>query len=132
MKVFLDANIILDMIDLDRGHADQTKQHLKSYIRNGDLLYTSCDIFTTVFYVASKKVEHQQLLDTLEKILDFVAIIPIDINTISQAIQISKTTNHKDLEDILQYVCAREYGCERIITNDQKFYSPDIEIECCS
>ena len=43
--------------------------------------------------------------------------------------QISKTKNQKDLEDILQYTCAKDNNCNLIVTNDKKFYSPDIEIE---
>ena len=131
MKIFLDANIILDMIDLDRGNAEKTREHLKTYIYNADELYTSCDIFTTVYYVASRKIEYQQLLDTLEKLLRFIAILPIDIDTITRAMHIGKTTHHKDLEDILQYLCARDHGCTRIITNDKSFYSPDIDVEGC-
>ena len=42
---------------------------------------------------------------------------------------ISKTTNQKDLEDILQYSCAKENNCNLIVTNDKKFYSPDIELQ---
>ena len=46
MKIFLDANIILDLIDLDRNNYQKTKERLAIYITNSDELYTSCDIFT--------------------------------------------------------------------------------------
>ncbi len=129
MKIFLDANIILDLIDLDRNNYQKTKERLAIYITNSDELCTSCDIFTTIYYVASKKIEHQKLLTELEKLLTFIEILPIDINTITKAMQISKTKDLKDLEDILQYTCAKENNCNLIVTNDKKFYSPDIEIE---
>ena len=129
MKIFLDANIILDLIDLDRNNYQKSKKRTALYITNGDELYTSCDIFTTIYYVASKKIEHQKLLEELEKILTFVEILPIDINTITKAMQISKTTKQKDLEDILQYTCAKDNNCQLIVTNDKNFYSPDIDLE---
>lgn len=129
MKIFLDANIILNLIDLDRNSYQKTKERLAVYIKNGSELYTSCDIFTTIYYVASKKIEHQTLLNELEKLLTFIEILPIDINTITKAMQISKQSRHKDLEDILQYTCAKENNCNLIVTNDKKFYSPDIKKE---
>ena len=119
----------MPLIDLDRNNYQKTKERLAIYIKNSNELYTSCDIFTTIYYVASKKIEHQKLLAELEKLLTFIEILPIDINTITKAMQISKTTNQKDLEDILQYTCAKDNNCNLIVTNDKKFYSPDIEIK---
>ncbi len=132
MKIFLDANIILDLIDLDRNNQQKTREYLKNHLINSDELYTSCDIFTTIYYVASKKIEHKQLLEELEKLLTFIEILPIDINTITKAMKISKSTNQKDLEDILQYTCAKDSDCKLIVTNDKKFYSPEITLESIS
>jgi predicted nucleic acid-binding protein len=36
--------------------------------------------------------------------------------------------NSLDLEDILQCLCAKENGCDVLITNDKKFYDCDIKI----
>lgn len=64
-KYFLDANIILDLIDSDRGNLVTTKEFIREVILKGDELCTSCDIFTTVYYVASKnyllKTSYQSL-----------------------------------------------------------------------
>jgi predicted nucleic acid-binding protein len=129
MNIFLDANIILDLIDNDRGNVYNTKSKIIEYIKNSDTLYTSCDIFTTVFYVASKRLNYLEVIQELEKILEFVEIIPIDIKTIQSAISISKEQKHKDLEDILQYECAKNRDCKIIVTNDKNFFSKDIQIE---
>ena len=129
MKIFLDANIILDLIDLDRNNFEKTKKRIAQYIIDGALLYTSCDIFTTVYYIASKKLDYQTVISELEKILTIVGIIPIDIDIINKSVSISKAKSHKDLEDILQYVCAKNCGCNLIVTNDKNFYSPNIKTE---
>ena len=34
----------------------------------------------------------------------------------------------KDLEDILQYVFAKKEECQLILSNNENFYSPDIEV----
>ncbi len=35
--------------------------------------------------------------------------------------------DNADLEDNLQYISAQHSKCELIVTNDKKFYSPNIE-----
>jgi len=132
MKIFLDANIILDLIDRDRGNFEATKKRVQSDMLEGHELYTSCDIFTTVYYVASKKIDFEVIVLELEKIVTFIQIIPIDITIISNALQIARDENHKDLEDILQYLCAKNEHCELILSNDKKFFTRDIKLECIS
>lgn len=124
----MDANIILDLIDKDRGSVEQIKVAITRHIKNGDKLFTSCDIFTTVYYVANKKLAKDALVEELEKILCFVDVLPIDMDTVKKALEIAKTTEENDLEDILQYVCALQNNCELIVTNDKSFYSGDIKL----
>ncbi|KIM13323.1 MAG: hypothetical protein KU38_01325 [Sulfurovum sp. FS08-3] len=128
-KLFLDANIILDLIDAKRDRVAITKERLTTHLANGDRLYTSCDIFTTVYYVAAKHNEFSKVIAQLEAIASFVEIIPIDANIIHEAIRVSKASEHKDLEDILQYICAKEMVCDLILSNDKGFYAPDIELQ---
>jgi predicted nucleic acid-binding protein len=61
-KYFLDANIILDLIDSDRGNITLTREFIKESIISGNELCTSCDIFTTVYYVASKKLSSKHII----------------------------------------------------------------------
>lgn len=127
MRAFLDANIILDLIDCDRNSIESTKNTIAYLVKSGYLLYTSCDIFTTVYYVASKKLASKLILDELEKIILLVNIIPIDIEIIKESINIARA-KEGDLEDILQYVCAKKEKCNLIISNDKKFYKGEIEV----
>jgi len=128
MKIFLDANIILDMIDINRGRVDKTKNFIANLIENGDVLFTSCDIFTTVYFVATKKINSLSVILELEKILEFVNIIPIDILLIQKAVEITKQNSKNDLEDVLQFVCAKFANCELIVTNDKNFYTDNIKL----
>lgn len=127
-KVFLDANIILDLIDKNRNCVEQTKRAIASMLENGDTLMTSCDIFTTVYYVAQKHVKREALLADLEKILHFIEVIAIDFSIIHRAIVLNQNALNEDFEDILQYVCAKSASCERIVTNDKGFFKNDIEV----
>lgn len=125
-KYFLDANIILDLIDSDRGNLVTTKEFIREVILNGDGLCTSCDIFTTVYYVASKKLSSQNIIAELEKLLSFIDVIAIDMDTIKEAMAMMKDGH--DFEDLLQYVCALRSRSNVIITNDKAFYRGEIEI----
>lgn len=125
-KYFLDANIILDLIDIDRGNLDRTRGFVKEAILKNDELCTSCDIFTTVYYVASKKLPSRSIIIELEKLLTFIDVIAIDIDTIKEAMNLMK--DNDDFEDLLQYVCALRSHSGVIVTNDKNFYRGEIEL----
>lgn len=125
-KYFLDANIILDLIDSDRGNIEITREFIKDAIIKGDDLCTSCDIFTTVYYVASKKLSSKKIIAELEKLLTFIDVIAINIDTIKEAM--SLMSEKDDFEDLLQYVCALRSHSNLIVTNDKNFYRGEIEL----
>lgn len=125
-KYFLDANIILDLIDSDRGNIIITREFIKESIISGNELCTSCDIFTTVYYVASKKLSSKNIIAELEKLLTFIDVIAIDIDTIKEAMGLMGDKD--DFEDILQYVCALRSRSDLIVTNDKNFYRGEIEV----
>ncbi|WP_283399551.1 hypothetical protein [Desulfurobacterium pacificum] len=37
-------------------------------------------------------------------------------------------SSFKNLEDTIQYVLAKKEKCDSILTNDKKFFSPDIKV----
>jgi predicted nucleic acid-binding protein len=125
-KYFLDANIILDLIDSDRGNIETTREFIKEAIINSHELCTSCDIFTTVYYVASKKLSSKNIIAELEKLLTFIDVIAIDIDTIKEAMALMGEKD--DFEDILQYVCALRSRSDLIVSNDKNFYRGEIEV----
>ncbi|DAB38322.1 MAG TPA: hypothetical protein CFH83_06605 [Sulfuricurvum kujiense] len=125
-KYFLDANIILDLIDSDRGNITLTREFIKESIISGNELCTSCDIFTTVYYVASKKLSSKNIIAELEKLLTFIDVIAIDIDTIKEAMGLMGDKD--DFEDMLQYVCALRSRSDLIVTNDKNFYRGEIEL----
>jgi len=125
-KYFLDANIILDLIDSDRGNIEITREFIKDAIIKGDDLCTSCDIFTTVYYVASKKLSSKKIIAELEKLLTFIDVIAINIDTIKEAM--SLMSEKDDFEDLLQYACALRSHSNLIVTNDKNFYRGEIEL----
>jgi len=124
-KIFLDANILIDFIDPSRNKHKEVVEFIKNNV--GNFFYTSCDILTIIYYIASKN-RCDNILDKLEYILKLVKIINFSNELALKTIEtMRKDKNFKDFEDALQYELAKTIKADFIVTNDKNFYSPDIE-----
>ena len=125
-KIFFDANVLIDFIDPNRNKHKKAVEFIKENV--GNFFYTSCDILTTIYYVASKN-KCENMLDKLEYVLKLVKIINFSNELALKTIEVMrKDKNFKDFEDALQYKLAQSIKADLIVTNDKNFYSPDIEI----
>ena len=128
-KVFLDANVLIDLSSKDRKYSYYSIKAVKHLLSNGVNLYTSSDIITTVYYVLVKHTRNSKLsLQAIKEINSYVILIDFSNDEIEKSIELMENDkNFKDLEDTLQYVLAKKEGCELILSNDKNFYSTDIE-----
>ncbi len=126
-KVFIDANVILDLFLDDRPYSEYSKEAFFYLQKNNVELLTSCDLITTVYYVL-KKYNKRKALENLSYTLNLLYLIPFSNDEVGKAIDLmQKDKNFADLEDTLQYVLAKENECDLILSNDDDFYSPDIK-----
>ena len=125
-KVFLDANIILDLIDIDRGNLEKTRAFVITALEKDLILSTSCDILTTVYYVAKRKVDKQTLVNELTLLLDIFEIDLIDKEVVTIALQKNREDLRLDLEDLMQSMCATMNGSDMLVSNDKTFYNGEI------
>ena len=124
-RIFLDTNIVADMIDIQREHHQDSISLLKILILEEYEVFISEDMLSTLYFISKDKKA------TLEF---FENIIYIDWNVMSygqevihEATRIS-LVNSIDLEDTLQCLCAKNNACSLLITNDKKFVNCGIEI----
>lgn len=120
MKIFIDTNIFLDLI-LERKYSKEAM-----LIFNG----VDKDIFKGVIlditllnidYIAKKQIRDiKEFISLVNKIF---SVLGASNNSFTQALKI----NNNDLEDNLQYICAKEAKCQCIVTNDKDFYSGELE-----
>ena len=120
-RVFFDANIILDMIDSDRGNVQKVRELVYNALMKDIMLYTSCDILSNVYYVARKKLEKGILIEEMLRILEIFDIVTIDKVLAKNALLANKAELSLDFEDLLQSHCAETIECDLIVTNDKKF-----------
>ena len=121
MKIFIDTNIFLDLI-LKRERYKEAMVVLNS-IEEG--LFEGCVLDVSLLnidYIAKKQVKD------IRKFLRLLNSLFIVAGATNKMIKLALDLQNKDLEDNLQYICAREMGAEYIVTNDNSFFSPDIEV----
>lgn len=124
-KVFLDTNIVADIMDGTRAHHKDAMRLLKKLISDNCIVCISEDMISTLYYIAKDKTFALEFFKNVVLIDWEVLIFGRDI--LMDGIQIS-LDNGVDMEDALQCLCAKYNGCNIFITNDKKFFDCDIEI----
>ena len=126
-KVFLDANILIDLFDKERKYHEHSYKCFEYLVSNDVKIYTSSDIVTTVYYVLKKG--NGPVLDYINKLSVICDLIGFSNNELQDAVLLMKNNGrYADLEDTLQYIMAKESGCRLIISNDKDFYAHDLEV----
>lgn len=130
-KLFLDANVLLDISDSSRPHAKESSEFF-TYILDNIMkyeLYTSCDLLTTIYYVLRRKLDKENVLEKIKLMNKLISVIEFGNQEIDEAIYImEKNKKFTDLQDTIQFVMARKERCDYIITNDKGFYSHEVPL----
>lgn len=130
LKVFLDANILLDIHDDTRPFHQASLKAISQLAEKADVvLFTSCDIVTTLYYVLSKK-DKALALNTIMDISELCDVVEFSNKEVLESCHLMQQVSDKfsDLEDTIQYVLAKKAECDLILSNDKRFISPDIEL----
>ncbi len=124
-KVYLDTNIVADILDATRkGHSLSIK--LLEYFALEDYeIFIREDMITTLYYISKNKNETLEFFKNLV-LLDW-NISSFGKNVLKNAIDLSLEKSI-DLEDTLQCLCAKENGCKVLITHDKIFYDCGLSI----
>ena len=126
-KIFFDANIILDMIDSDRGNVESVKRLVYNALIKDISLYTSCDILSNIYYVGRKKLAKNILVEEMLRIVEIFDIVAIDKSLAKKALLQNQMNLPLDFEDLLQSQCAIVSECDLIVTNDKKFVEGEVK-----
>lgn len=128
-KVFLDANVIIDIYDNSRTFYSYSKEALKILTTYDKAeLFTSCDIVTTLYYILSKK-DKEMALEAIVQIENLCHIIDFSNDEVAQTCKIMRQNSQfRDLDDTIQYVMAKKKKCDLILSNDKGFYSSEIPL----
>lgn len=136
MKIFLDANICLDLLDSSRPTSAET---VNWYLDNKDKteleFYFSADFITTIFYVLTEKraVKPLLALEAISRLSNEVEPIYLQPSDFLLAKANLKQGILDDFEDLFVLQSAKRQGCNLFITRDKQLLKlanfADIEIK---
>ena len=127
-KIFVDANIFLDLTNQERPHSHNSILFYDYALEHKIDLCTSCDLITTIYYLDSKR-DKEVALSNIEQLIKTIYVIDFSNKEIAQTCQLMRENqNYKDLEDTIQYILAKKEGCDLIISNDSGFYAEEIPV----
>ena len=121
MKIFIDTNIFLDLI-LKREYYKEAMIILNSVEKK---LFEATVLDITILnidYIAKKQVKD------IREFLKLLNNLFIVVGATNEMIEFALNLKNIDLEDNLQYICAKNSDVKCIITNDKNFYAPDMEL----
>ena len=120
-KIFVDTNILLDLLFQRRGFFLDAKR-LLNYSKSSSIdIFISAISINTIYYLLQKKFTKEHSKHLLEYIYDITDILPFDENIIFLAHQ----SSFKDLEDGFQYFTAKEHHIPFLITRNIKDFTVD-------
>lgn len=124
-KIFLDTNVVADIIDAKRASHDNAIKLMQKLIYDDFIVCISEDMLSTLFYISKEKT--QTLAFFKNVIFQDWEILNFSKKILNDGVELS-LKNSLDLEDIFQCLCAKQNGCDIVITNDSKFYNCGLEI----
>ena len=126
MKIFLDANILVSVLNKEYPLFTTTSRILSLTDKKGFTLYTSPVCLAIAFYFAEKKFRSVKAKSKIQLLCEHINITHINENIVFKTLQ---TSAINDFEDGLEYYSAVDNKCDCIITEDiDDFYFSKIEV----
>jgi len=117
-KVFIDADIILDML-AKREPFYNCSAELFTQIDSGKIQgYTSSIIFANLHYILRKQHNRSKAIKSLQKIRTLIHVLAVD----EKIIDLALASDFKDFEDAIQYYVSVENKIEYLITRNTQDY----------
>jgi predicted nucleic acid-binding protein len=107
-RIFVDTNIIVDLIADRRPFSKFAIELFEKAERKEVQLYTSSHSIATTHYLLKKYLEERTLREVIYNVLEYIQVIAIDQDIIKKGLK----SKHKDFEDALQILCA--YKIEKL------------------
>ncbi len=126
IKLFLDTNILVDLIADRSPFSKHAIEIFKSSEENKTQLYTSSHSIATTHYLLKKYVDEKELRKIISNLLEFLHVIPVDTDVLKKGLN----SIHKDFEDAIQILCASSYSDLNFIVtrNIKDFKTSEISV----
>lgn len=118
IKVFVDSDIILDLLAQREPHYDHSAKLFTLIDQQKIEAYTSPLIFANLHYLLKKMTSNTAALKSLRKLKTLVNILSIDERVIEQSLN----SEFNDFEDAIQYFTAVNNGISLLLTRNKVDY----------
>lgn len=126
MKIFLDANILVSVLNKEYPLFNHSARILSLATQPNFQFYTSPICLAIAFYFASKKVSEAMAKEKISLLCQHIGIADADQSGVEQALANKKI---HDLEDGFEYYSAKRVECDIILTEDKEdFYFSEMEV----
>lgn len=126
MKVFLDANILVSVLNKEYPTFTHTARILSLNDNKRFEIFTSPICLAIAFYFAKKKYDTEAAKNKINLLVKNISIAPATESAVRKAL---KNVSVNDFEDGLEYYAAEETNCTCIVTEDiNDFYFANMEV----
>ena len=120
MRVFIDANIIIDVLLKRVDFIGESAKVLAICKSKKSAL--APHTISNIFFIARKEYTAKERKELLLDILEYIDIVSVGKHQIIQAL---KNCSIDDFEDALQLECAKEFNADYIVTRDLSGFAND-------
>ena len=115
-RVFVDTNIIIDMLGKRINFYEQSQDFFTYALDNTVEIFVSTLSFANTHYILSEQMKKPRVRNTLRKFKTLVTVATFD----DKILELSLGDEFKDFEDGIQYFIALENSCEVVVTRNKK------------
>ncbi len=117
MRILIDTNIIIDLIQNREPHSDNASRIINSCVKNENIGYISAHSLSDLFFVLRKDKTVEERKALILNLCKFFKVIPENKYFYTS---VCNNPDWNDLEDGLQMKCAETEELNYIITRDEK------------
>lgn len=119
MKVFLDANVILDYLTDRQPFADDAEAVVEFCVSEGNVGKITTLTACNAVYILSKVIGKQQAEEKIKELIDIVGLVGVTPESVSDNLAVK----HVDFEDSVQLAEAVKWGADVIVTRDKNGFN---------
>lgn len=119
MRIFLDANVLVAVLNREYPHYDACARCMSLADRNGFFLQVSALSLGIAFYFSEKKSGRKEARRKLDILLQKISVTPCGEEEAKHALQEKRAD---DFEDGLQFFSAKSGGSDCILTTNPSDY----------
>ena len=119
MKVFLDANVILDYLTDRQPFADDAEAVVDFCVAEGNVGKITTLTACNSVYILSKVIGKRQAEEKIKELIDLIGLVGVEPESVS----VNIAANRTDFEDSVQLAEAVRWGAEAIVTRDKNGFA---------